>query len=272
MTYAFVPAPAGCSREYAEESVRAAFVGVRQQSILDLIRPSVRIWPKPSSGNLLASRFGGIPAVPSNWSWPVPDDEQFVFVGQINCAEVYAEVGETPLPRAGLLSFFGGDEEINGCGASHGGLVYYFRDLSAMTLAAKPKENFKQLITCDLSFYRNMEIPDPESLAVRALGLTKDERDNYYDTIDVIARLGFPDDLHRDWISKLFGWPDLVQDDLDAMYVKSKPSDLFLQIGWYHDGTNIESWGPGGALYFTMERQDFTAGRFSEAELQMQCS
>jgi uncharacterized protein YwqG len=270
VTDSFAPLPTGCSQEYAEERVRAAFPGTRGQSIVELIRPSIRIWPKPSSGNLLASRFGGIAAVPSDWAWPIYDDEQLVFVAQINCAELYAEVGGTSLPRTELLSFFGGDEEINGCGATVGGLVYHFHNLSSMKLASKPREAFKELISCDLSFYKNMEIPDPESLAVRALGLTKDERDTYYDTYDSIALVGFPERWGKSYISKLLGWPDLVQDDLDCMYRTNRPSDLLLQIGWYRDGTNLEGWGPGGVLYFSLERQEFAAGRFGMAKLQMQ--
>jgi hypothetical protein len=78
----------------------------------------------------------------------------------------------------------------------------------------------------------------------------------------------------KECISKLFGWPNLVQNDLDSIFRHANYTQpqLLIQIGWYHDGQNWESWGPGSAQYFTLNESDLAAGRFGLAELEVQSS
>jgi len=53
--------------------------------------------------------------------------------------------------------------------------------------------------------------------------------------------------------------------------LRSSPN-LLLQIGWYHNGWDWESWGPGGTLYFTLNEKDIAERRFDRAELDVQCT
>jgi uncharacterized protein YwqG len=182
--------------------------------------------------------------------------------------------GPSALPENGMLAFFGDEGEVSGCGSGIGGLVYYFEDTANLKPAPLPFENFKPLIGCDVAFYNSWEIPDPESQAIGSLKLSKEERDTYYDLCDAIGRApGMRESVAKEYVSKLFGWPSLVQDDLaifrDGNYSQRR---LLTQIGWYHDGENWESWDPGSALYFTLDESDLAAGRFGLAELEVQSS
>jgi hypothetical protein len=269
----FAPAPPGCSRAYVEERIRAAFPDNRQQPIIELLRQSIRIWSKSRSRNPTDSCFGGLPAVPTGWSWPFEDGEPLVFLAQINCADMFAEAGESVLPKTGLMLFFGGDPDIHGCGPTHGGMIYHFPDPAALKPASPPLfEDFAPLIGCGLSFYTNIELPDHCSRAVAALGLSAAERDVYRKVRESIATAGFPNRWDRNWISKLFGWPDLVQEDLGRFFWNDSrgPLALLLQIGWYTSGLDWEGWDPGGTLYFRLSEGDLAAGRFDAAELEVQ--
>jgi uncharacterized protein YwqG len=271
----FSSKPEGYSQAKAENEIRGVFSAGRAETIVPLLRPSIRVWPKPGSQNALASRFGGLPAVPPGWSWPFEFDEPLLFLAQFNCADVKAAVGPSELPERGMLAFFGDHDDVNGCGPTGGGVVYHFSDTHNLKLAALPLEDFEPLVSCDVEFYTTYEIPDPESLVIRSLKLSKEERDAYYDVSGAIGTpRETPERYAKECISKFFGWPNLVQEDLGSFWWhrKAGQQQLLLQIGWYHDGQDWESWGPGGTLYFTLGGADLAARRFELAELEVQCT
>ncbi len=80
--------------------------------------------------------------------------------------------------------------------------------------------------------------------------------------------------MHKDYASKLFGWPDLVQRDVGQEFsARHAPSpNLLIQIGEYHDGRDWGHWEPGGSLYFVLSEKDIAPGRFDRAELEVQCT
>jgi hypothetical protein len=84
----FTAIPLGCSRAEAESLLMQAFAGSRAAAIADLLRPSIRIWPKAVGNNPNTSRFGGLPSVPANWRWPSAEGDRFVFLGQVDCSEI----------------------------------------------------------------------------------------------------------------------------------------------------------------------------------------
>jgi hypothetical protein len=272
--FPFEPLPPKCSRTQAETLIRQAFPGKRGDTIVALLRPSIRPWPKQTSDNSSASRFGGMPAVPLGWSWPHESEEPLLFLAQIDCAQVYAAVGPSKLPESGVLCFFGDHDDVTGCFPSGGGKVYRFPDTARLRLAASPLDDFEPLITCGLDFYSHFELPDPKSTAIAPLDLTSDEREIYVRLHKSITMFGYPEPRWTTDISKLLGWPDLVQNDLgDDMFSSRNPeagASLLLQIGAYRDGTDLEGWGPGGLLYFTLNWADLAARRFGEAELEVQ--
>jgi hypothetical protein len=52
----YLPPPSGCDRRKAEALISDAFPPERTRSLVELLRPAIRIWPKKSAG--------GLPAVP----------------------------------------------------------------------------------------------------------------------------------------------------------------------------------------------------------------
>jgi uncharacterized protein YwqG len=268
-TFPFLPAPRGCNRGEAERIIDAALIPERARQIKTLLRPAIRLWPKKSAGSPTASRFGGLPAVPADWSWPFADEEPLLFLAQINCAELGPLAKTFNLPDHGLLSFFGDSDDVNGCEPKGGGNVFYFETTSELRSAALPLDDFEPLITCGVSFYQVHEVPHPYSAMLEALELSDAELQAYGDLYEDVSKFGFYDqpDADDDEISKLLGWPDLIQGE-----VNDDKTQLLLQIGWYRDGKELECWGPGGTLYFVIKPNDLAQRRFERSELVVQCT
>jgi hypothetical protein len=188
--FPFEPLPRQCSRTDVETLVCEAFPGDRGNSLLALLRPSIRPWPRQASSGPVESRFGGMPAVPSGWLWPHESEEPLLFLAQIDCAQVYATAGASKLPESGMLSFFGDHDDVTGCSPSGGGKVYYFPDITRLKPAGRPLDDFEPLITCGLAFYSHFELPDPKSRAIATLELTRDERESYLRLHKSIAMFG----------------------------------------------------------------------------------
>ena len=187
---------------------------------------------------------------------------------------MWAAVGANPLPERGILLFFGDHDDVNGCMPTGGCAVQYIVDTSKLRPASLPLEDFEPLACCGLDFYDTFELPDWQSNAAAALGLSKPES-QIYDRIQAWLsgddEAEDPGDRH---VSKLFGWPDLVQRDLGEEWAEDPRAGekLLLQIGWYHDGAEWQCWGPGGHVYFTLDQQDVAACRFGRAALEAQCT
>jgi uncharacterized protein YwqG len=270
----FLPQPSGCSKAEAEEMIKSAFFTPDHAAkVVDLLRPAIRLWPKPQSGSPIGSRFGGLPAVPRDFRWPFADEEPFTFLAQINCAELGPLADAFGLPNRGLLSFFGDNADINGV-PTNGGAVYFFDDHDGLAVRELPMPEDQPLISCGMGFYETWEVPDFFSVVVGALGITNeaDRRasDSYFDLYMSLAQFGFEEEwsLDRNDISKLFGWPDLVQEDIYA----GTSDRLLCQLGQHTDGIERNYWGPGGLLYFVIEPTALSRGDFSRAELIMQCT
>jgi hypothetical protein len=132
-----------------------------------------------------ASHWGGRPQVPPDWVWPVFEDRAMVFLGQINCADLEGLPGAERLPAAGLLAFFADQEELNGCGPTGGGTVYYWGDLGRLGPARQPSSAPRELPLCAMAFRPLLELPDPSSTVVREiLPVWNDEVRRYFDIRD----------------------------------------------------------------------------------------
>jgi uncharacterized protein YwqG len=126
---------------------------------------------------------------------------------------------------------------------------------------------------CALHFIETFELPDFSSTAIKQLALSKAERDAYFDIQEQALRLGIAKaDHYENDVSKLLGWPGLIQRDVDALSQPTSDHQLLMQIGEYENGTDSQGWGPGGLIYFTIGASDLAAGRFERAEIEMQCT
>jgi uncharacterized protein YwqG len=250
--------------------------GAVAEELLNLLRPSIRLWPQPGGGDPLASRFGGLPAVSAGFAWPFANEEPMWFLAQINCADLGGTALALGLPRKGLLAFFGDHDDVNGCGPIGGGFVCYFADVKGLAPAALPLEDFEPQISCGMDFYESWELPDAESETIAPFGFSREEKAAYLHLRDEIAGFMCTDDAWRlmkcrNSTSKLLGWPDLIQNELDSIGYFGE-ARLLLQLGEYHDGAEWHGWGPGGLVYFVIGDTDLTAGSFERAELDMQCT
>lgn len=267
------PTPSGCSHAEAAELIARSVSEPLARKILPLLRPAIRIWPRADAGDPRASCFGGLPALPRGHAWPTFEDKPMLFLGQINGVELHAAVGANPLPKRGLLQFYGDDDEVNGCGPYGDSAVLYFPDPGPLRPASAPIEDFVVLPRCGVDFYTTGELPDPRSEIVANLRLSAAEQEAYGDLRGKLTTLGgAAGDMH-DRQSKLLGWPDLIQRDLgDDCGKPDAGAALLLQIGWYHDGANWQGWGPGGLVYFILSAQAIAKARFDLAAMEMQCT
>jgi uncharacterized protein YwqG len=270
-TLSYDPAPAGCSRAAAMKLIARAFATERARALAPLLRRAIHLWPRARGDDPRASCFGGLPALPPGYAWPVFEDEPLLFLGQVNCADLHAAVGANPLPKRGLLQFYGDHDEVNGGGPMESGVALFFPDPDALQPAPAPIRDFLELPRCGLDFHRTVELPDPASDVVADLRLSPVEQDDYR---KLRSELGPPGGGRRDEFgSKLLGWPNLIQRDLGDDCGEPRAGEaLLLQIGWYHDGARWQDWGPGGLVYFILNERALAKARFDLAAMEMQCS
>jgi Domain of unknown function (DUF1963) len=274
---------AGMTRDELKPLLSDAFPRATATALMKLARPAIRVWPQPLPADAAstASRFGGLPAVGRNWAWPTTelwdssDREPLWFLAQINCRDLVDFDCASFLPDVGVLSFFGdGDFVTGGDGSSVDGAIHYWGSEGALSTAAAPGEDFNVLPSCGLGFAPAIELPDPLSRAIEKLALDESLKSRYWDIRAAVNTHGIPAEVSSEIDrSKLFGWPDLVQRELDSFCEKGiKNPRLFLQIGNYDNGRESRSWGPGGLVYFVIGEAALKAARLEEGCIEMQCT
>lgn len=242
-----------------------------------LARPAIGLWPQRPRGELsvMASRLGGMPHAPPDWSWPMCETEPLFFLGQINCAELRGLPAAEKLPPSGLLAFFADHDAVNGCTSAYEGAfaVYYWTDLDRL-VPAKPSVELQETIPlCALAFRPMIDLPDPTSRPIAGFNWGRDDGLAYHDLREAIRNHGIPE---QSWDSisyaKLFGWPDWVQYESEQMAELDKQHglNLLLQLDNFTDGAKWAEWGDGGSLYFLIRDADLAAWRFDHCEFEMQ--
>jgi uncharacterized protein YwqG len=262
-------------RRRLARTMSATFAG-RVQS---LTRPAVGLWPQRPRGELpvTASRLGGIPRAPPGWSWPLCETEPMFFLGQINCAEVRGIPGAEALPPSGLLAFFGDHDAVNGCTppSEKAFAVFHWDDPSRLVPASPPIELQTVYPLCGLVFRPLIDLPDEFSNVIESLEWGEGDRDAYFELMEAMRERGRPEDVEGCWsLSKLFGWPHLVQNDLEEMGDPGGPNGmrLLLQLDDYSNGTESAEWGGSGSLYFLISDADLRERRFDRCKFEMQDS
>ncbi|HKX09997.1 MAG TPA: DUF1963 domain-containing protein [Stellaceae bacterium] len=265
--------PTGMTRAELDEYVRAEFPEDLARQVLALALPAIGMWPRrlQEGADHRTSRLGGMPLVPEQWIWPRLEDEPMLFVSQINCAELVPLSSASIFPSRGLISFFAEHDYLHCCTA---GLeteccaVFYWPDPDRLTTPSEPIEDFEQLRRCGLGFYETLSLPDPRSERLELIPFNGDQRQRYAELHRAVRGHGVPDPMFDEFkVIKLLGWPDLIQHDLTAL---REPKRLLLQLGNYDDGTDLQHWGPGGAVYFSIPDADLPNQRFDRVQLDVQ--
>ena len=268
--------PTGIARAELENRVRGAFSGPLAATILERIRPAIGVWPRRPDPEIPHSwsRLGGLPSVPAEWEWPMSEQEPLLFIGQINCAELRKFGNTASLPRDGVISFFADHDATTGCGSDVAAVFYWLAD-EQLERAPEPVDDFRQLPNCGLAFYETFALPDPTSDQILELKLDSAQREAYAEVRDAARTYGVSNSRFTSfYTSKLFGWPELVQRDLECLWSLNgeSRSRLLLQVGWYENGSESECWGPGGILYYMISDRDLAERRFDRAWFEMQCT
>lgn len=132
---------------------------------MNLAQPAVAIRLGTNKGAALQSRFGGQPMVPSGFSWPLHPQGHYLFVGQINCAELPdGPARPADLPTSGLLSlFYGFDEDDAIFWADENYLkAYYWPDTNDFHEVQAPPRWVTDSV--ELQFENCIDIPRHEEL------------------------------------------------------------------------------------------------------------
>ena len=273
------PPPEGMNRDELRHLLVTTFATPIADRLLELAQPAIGLWPQrpPSDLPATASRLGGQPYVPADWSWPMvdtePEAEPMIFLGQINCADLQGYAGADVLPSSGLLSFFGDHDAVMGCDYGDSA-VFHWPETGNLVAGTAPIEPATSALPALLRFRPVINLPDQWSRVVAELFPDEEERKRYADVCRAVHQHRIPQEAtFYCSFGKLLGWPALVQwHDLDCPCDMSDPNSyrLLLQLDDYANGDDIMGWGPGGSLYFLMHDADLRAGRFEDCEFEFQ--
>ncbi|CAM4066282.1 YwqG family protein [Kerstersia similis] len=230
---------------------------------LNLAQPIVAIRLGQSQGAARQSRFGGQPVVPVGFAWPEHPEGHYLFVGQINFAELPAGPDRpAELPASGLLSlFYGFDEDDAIFWRDENYLkAYYWPNTSDLHEIQAPHRWVTR--SHELRFENGIDIPRHEEL--------RDDWPVSFDEIsDWFEALEESGDLPRDYLLGRPSWDSLAYDPTPNL--KEHPSGshwrslLTLQS---HEAFNW-CWQDGARLMAFIEDDKLRAHDFNR--LQVDC-
>ncbi len=266
------PPPPAMTRDAIAQRLRRALPEFGDQ-LVGLTLPAVGLWPQRQRGAIAAtaSRLGGWPLAPPGWQWPTNENEPLLFIAQINCNDLHCLPGAESLPGSGVFAFFADHDAVNGC--RYGGedfAAYYWTDIESLIPAISPIAPNKVFPSCAVTMRPFVDLPHPFSRAVQDLKLTKEQTSLYFDEWLAVCSHGMPDGVDGyASFSKLLGWPNLVQGDLERLEYDDGWR-LLLQVDQYCNGEELHSWGSGGSLYFLLPERDLLSKTLAGCEFDAQ--
>jgi hypothetical protein len=270
-----VPPPAAMARTEIEARLRQAFPE-QAEGLIGLLRPATGLWPQPADDHLppTASRFGGLPVVPEDWSWPCRDEMPMPFVLQLNCADLAGHAAAAVLPARGMLAVFADMEAILEDPSEPGAMrVYHWPDIEALVPA--PEDVLPDYIGPEaaIRFFDFLDLPSSEAAALHPVGLgTSEDNSRYFRLRDAILHHGVPEQSFS-YVGggKLLGWPDIVQQELKVLKQGDESHRLFLQLAPFNTENDHELWwGPGSTVYFLLPEADLAEGRLERWAYELQ--
>ncbi len=299
-----------------EKIIQAAKLNEVETQLKQFHSPAVKItskaskkksgWSEPGkrgAPELAASRIGGWPDLPVDQAWPEWQERPMSFLAQINLSEMHHVNPDLKLPQSGLLLFFIGTEDdifdegvlnrdyhpVNymlGSDVKHQDgwkVIYAGENTELKRTSCQGKvlpELFKPCMLKAKTITR--ALPDEYSVAYDRLTLSKAERDNYNEVLDLLSAENFN--------NQVMGYPQLIQSCPPELYsasvVSGRPAfsfpepnsneyfelqknacewTLLLQLS--SDNHADFLWGDGGHLYFYGNRIEMAKGNFDETWL-----
>lgn len=246
-----------------------------------------------------ASKFGGTPDLPPDWSWPTRKDRKsgqersLDFVAQINFAESKTYDVEGELPAHGILYLFY-DLDAQPWGfdpAERDGyhVAYYDGDTAQLQPRPAPQNSNHDyaLGAARLHYGGRLESPNPYGFLITTAGLDEEEDETYTDAYNALQDeyalshklLGHSENIQGDMelecqlvTNGLYcGDPSGYQDPRAAALIAGAADwVLLLQIDSDEDNCGM-MWGDSGRIYLWIRREDLQARRFAQAHLILQC-
>ncbi len=189
-----------------------------------------------------SSRFWGNPDLPAGVGYPMytddeGDDYPYYFICQINLAELAAFAPENPLPKSGLLSFFGKIDHYLDHMAATDCIPGYISDPEDVRVFYFPStDNMREVVIVD----DNNEPTSPDEMAIGFAWSVAPLSDDH---------AFFAEPVHRPWET----W--------DPPFEKWK---ILLQIDSF-DGMDFHlNFMDFGVLDFLISPEDLRAGKFDQ--------
>jgi uncharacterized protein YwqG len=274
------------------QSLSSAGLGRLAADVLRLASPSLRLVPidAPAAGVAPGiSRLGGQPDLPPAALWPVWKGLPMSFVGQLRLEDVAGHDPQRRLPPTGLLSFFyDARQETYGADPDDRGgweVQYHPEAPSAWQVRAFPADlpaesRFKPV---GVSCHPELSLPSAPTQADPGLSWSDAETEGYENWLVERfspAERGQPH--HR-----LFGWPDQIQDDMQAQCALASHGyhnlddpgaaaalqgkadwSLLLQVD--SDERAAMRWGSAGMIYYWIEKAALREAQYNRAWLVLQ--
>ena len=238
------------------------------------------------------SKIGGVPHLPADFKWDRFKDKPLAFLAQINLEQAAEYDKQGLLPKTGMLYFFheGGDEVWGFDPKDKGGFrtVYYDGGTSELIAVPLPDdlEDYFKFKPCRLQFSCEKSYPSNlyELSNVFFGSDESDDNDDFY----YIASENSGNVIH-----KLFGYPDLLQNDIflecqlvsSGLYcgnasgyndpraegLKEGAADWMLLFQIDTDDNADMMWGDVGRVYFAIKKQDLQNRNFDAVWSVFQC-
>lgn len=265
---------------------------------------SITTHESESDGIITRSKFGGKPAVPSEFEWPRFEAEDYdeetanrplSFLCQINLNEIAPFDKEALLPPKGLLLFFyeqaaprwGFDPKDRGCSR-----VFFFEDVSHVELMDYPDDlnDAYRVKEYDISFCTSNSYPSYEEFS--CYSNVACDWDKYDENLE---KANYKIDSER---HKLLGYANLIQNEMltecerierglycgDSKSYKNTPDDikadinrsatewiLLFQMASIQEDDYELMFGDAGNLYFYIRKEDLRSKQFNKVWLVLQC-
>ena len=264
----------------------------KNEIVMDVDSDSIAIAPH-------ASKLGGNPFLPVDFTWPVFADgtvtRPLSFLCQINLAEVAEYDRDGLLPGKGMLYFFyeceafrwGFDPKDKGSAQ-----VFYFENTAGFQPLSWPEEIPEEYVVPEMAvrFTPRPSYPNYEELDLHS---STDCQWEEYDAI--LEKMGVDLDAET---HKLLGYADIIQSEMltecervtrglycgnpesyqavsrdaeESIAESAKDWILLLQLTTLETDDWQWMWGDCGMLYFYIKKQDLAAKRFENAWFSLQC-
>ena len=238
------------------------------------------------------SKIGGVPHLPADFKWDLFSGKPLAFLAQINLEQAAEYDTQGLLPKTGMLYFFheGGDAVWGFDPKDKGGFraVYYSGDTSELKAVPLPDdlEDYLKFSPCRLQFSSEKSYPS-NLYDFNDVFFGPDESEDNDIFYDIAA-----EDSGR-IIHKLFGYPDLIQNDIflecqlvssglycgdpggyndpRAKELKKGVQDWMLLFQIDSDDNADMMWGDAGRVYFAIKKQDLLSGNYDGVWSVLQC-